>query len=287
MSRHKRSPETLRRPSRYMQRPVPVYNKAYGIDLKQEGEGLQLYSTLQGPFDANSVSEVSSELKPAQKSRRPPPASFLKSGDRIRRRRPRVKDTPGDDDWDAAVSKVRQGPSPAPLSLPAAPVPVTQRARKRPNKKNTRRRKRGARLTAAHFNGLPAAAGGSGTWEGAEWMEGLGLMSRYKTGGDHVLVADSGIYLIYAQVRFASGPSTGFDIRVNGRAEASCSQTGTPQPGTCFTAVVTYLPKNSVVRVESSSPQAPVLRLEDGEQASVGLIKLLEAPSTYHQLFTD
>ncbi|XP_018021312.1 uncharacterized protein LOC108677581 isoform X1 [Hyalella azteca] len=327
LTRRKRSPETLRRPSRYMTRPVPIYNRAYGVDFKKNGDGLKLYSTLQSiPDDANSI-DAPLEKPDSDEVRvlRPPPASFLKSGDGIRRRRgqrPQVKslirhenptpigglvknddvlyreslykNTPGDDVWDAAVAKVKQSTaSPAYLTQAASkPVFVSQPQRrlvgphKRPRKKNSQRRRHASRSTAAHFNGRPDAAGGDGVWEAAEWMEGLGLTSRYKTGGDHVTVAESGVYLLYAQVKFAIiNRAAGFDIKVNNRAEASCSHVSDAYTSSCYTSVVTYLPKNSVVRVQSHTPESPILRLQDGEEATLGLVKLLDAPESQHQLF--
>ncbi|KAF2364021.1 tumor necrosis factor-like domain [Trinorchestia longiramus] len=289
---------------------------------QNEGDGLKLYSSLQTTDEGNNIDGSSDKQKPAKVRRRPPPASFLKSGDRIRRRRPVVKslvssgqpptpsgglvknddvlyreslykDTPGDDAWDDAVSKVKQDTSSSPAYLSqsaSAPVFVSQkrnRIRKRPRKKNSVRRRRSSRTTAAHFNGLPDATGSDGVWEAAEWMEGLGLTSRYKTGGDHVTVTEPGIYLVYAQVKLAlTNRAAGFDIKVNNRSAASCAHISDSYTSTCYTSSVAYLPKNSVVRVESHTPESPILRLQDGEEASLGLIKLLDAPASYHQLFS-
>ena len=50
--------------------------------------------------------------------------------------------------------------------------------------------------------------------------------------------------VIVSQVKYGYGSSSGYDMKVNGRTETSCSQ-GLVDQGvaTCHTSVVAYLPK--------------------------------------------
>lgn len=166
-----------------------------------------------------------------------------------------------------------------------------KKRRKLRNKQHRRRRRARPLITLAHFgassvNATSHSYHGAGEhleWTPANWMDKLGLNSKYTLDQGTVTVKEPGLYYLYAQVLYESGRSgAGYQILVDDIPILECQLPALRPAPTCLTGGLSYLPRNAKVRVRDLMTNLVTVRRH--QNTFFGLVKLMDARYTAEEM---
>ncbi|XP_063839840.1 uncharacterized protein LOC135088762 isoform X2 [Scylla paramamosain] len=180
-----------------------------------------------------------------------------------------------------------------PVAFARAPVSsfYGKKRRKLRNKQHRRRRRARPIITLAHFGASSVnttshgyhGAGEHLEWTPANWMDKLGLNSKYTMDQGTVTVREAGLYYLYAQVLYESGRSgAGYQILVDDIPILECQLPALRPAPTCLTGGLSYLPRNAKVRVRDLTSNLVTVRRH--QNTFFGLVKLMDARYTAEEM---
>ncbi|XP_045124418.1 uncharacterized protein LOC123512225 isoform X2 [Portunus trituberculatus] len=159
------------------------------------------------------------------------------------------------------------------------------------NKQHRRWRRTRPLITLAHFGASSVnttshgyhGAGEHLDWTPANWMDKLGLNSKYTLDEGTVTVKEPGLYYLYAQVLYESGRSgAGYQILVDDIPILECQLPALRPAPTCLTSGLSFLPRNAKVRVRDLMSNLVTVRRH--QNTFFGLVKLMDARYTAEEM---